>query len=320
MTTENTSPLLRRRLAALAGVAAIGLGLGLAGCGDSSSPATSADTIATTGTATSSAVGQDTAADATAAVSDAYKALQKTSYKSTTTTTQSVDASGIADEAIRSKLEGQLKESLTSSTSTMEVESPERREATSSVAGKDTTMVAYDGQLFFSANGTTWAELTGAGAKAILETAQLATVDPTALFTNLHADGTEDVNGKPGTRYAGDVSAEKTKTLVDSAFGALGSEVTKALGDSISVDAGTVQVVVDDASGMVSKQVLDYAFGFDIGKMLAGEGASAVSGVMKVKSSSTETVTDVGGDITITKPTATKKVSDVVSLGLFLAS
>ena len=222
---------------------------------------------------------------------------------------------------MRSEIESKMANSLADSTSEITAESSERREVKTTTKGVTSYVVMYDGELFLSADGTTWAQYTGSGAKALMNAAQLSSINPSSMFTNVQAAGTADVNGQAGTAYTADISAAKVTSLVDSAFGMLGTEVAKALGDALNVQGGSAKVVVDDATGNIASQDIAYRFAYDLGALASAAGATdaAPSGSIDVTTTSREVVTKTGSGITVEKPTATKKVSDIMQLGLFLA-
>lgn len=297
----------------------MGLGLGLAGCGDSSSPAASADTTATSADTTGTAAAT-TSADATAAVTDAYKALQATSYTSTSTTTQELSAEGV-DGALKDQLLAKMKTSVQDSTATSKVESSERTEVVTTTGGKETTVVMYDGSLYVTANGTTWAQVTGDAASAIKSAQSVATANPTLLFTDLVDAGPTTVNGDAGTKYTGGISAAQTESLINTVFGSLGSDMASALGSAMKIQDGNVAVVVSNSGGTVIQQVMNYGIAFDLAALASASGSSdaASSGTIIDTITATEDISNIGDPVTITEPTATTKVSSIIDLGLFLA-
>ena len=94
------------------------------------------------------------------------------------------------------------------------------------------------------------------------------------------------------------------------------------MGDAVSLRSGTVEVLVDDASGAVARQDLSITLALDFGAIAkaAGQADSGSLGSVLVTSAGTEVITSTGGDVTVTKPTATTPVSTVVALGEFLTS
>ena len=59
---------------------------------------------------------------------------------------------------------------------------------------------------------------------------------------------------------------------------------------------------------------------FDAIAKAAGEAQGGSLGSVLLTSAGSEVITRAGGDVTVTKPTATKTVSTVVALGEFLTS
>lgn len=308
-----------RRIAVAATTALIGAGIMLAGCGGSSEPAGAGatGTVVASSTATE---GTGASAGAAQAVSAAYEVLRARSYVSQGTTSQKIDASGL-DAALRADVEDQLSSAATDITTRTRVESPDRVAITQDIGGRSQQIVLYDGDVFVSPDGTTWARATGAAAQAFSQATGIGKLDPASLFTDLTRAGAAEVNGQPATRYTGAVDTAATGSAIESVIGGLGA-LGSAVGDAVSLRSGTVEVLVDDASGAVARQDLSITLALDFGALAkaAGETDGESLGSVLVTSAGTEVITSTGGDVTVARPTATKTVSSVVALGEFLTS
>ena len=308
-----------RRIAAVATTALLGAGVMLAGCGGSSDPAGTGTTATAVASSTATG-GTGTAAGAQEAVSAAYTVLRAESYVSEGTTSQKIDASGL-DASVRDEVQDQLSSEAADVATRTRVESPERMAIAQEVGGRSQQIVLYDGEVFVSPDGTTWARATGAAAKAFSQAAGIGKLDPASLFTDLVSAGAAEVNGQPATRYTGAVDTAATGSAIESLIGGLGA-LGSAVGDAVSLRSGTVEVLVDDASGAVARQDLSItlALDFDAIAKAAGEAQGGSLGSVLLTSAGSEVITRAGGDVTVTKPTATKTVSTVVALGEFLTS
>lgn len=308
-----------RRIAAVATTAILGVGVMLAGCGGSTDPAGTGTTATAVASSTATG-GTGTAAGAQDAVSAAYTALRAESYVSEGTTSQKIDASGLA-ASVRDEVQDQFSSGAADVATRTRVESPERMAIAQEVGGRSQQIVLYDGEVFVSPDGTTWARATGAAAKAFSQAAGIGKLDPASLFTDLVSAGSAEVNGQPATRYTGAVDTAATGSAIESVIGSLGA-LGSAVGDAVSLRSGTVEVLVDDTSGAVARQDLSItlALDFDAIAKAAGEAEGGSLGSVLVTSAGSEVITRAGGDVTVAKPTATKTVSTVVALGEFLTS
>ena len=295
---------MKRALATTAIVILGGAGA-LAGCGDSTPTATTEAPPATTGTTTSTGATATTGqADATAYVSKAFATLREQSYTSTGITEQELDVSALPAE-IREQAQKQAEQAGGTVKSSSRYESAERIAITQEIGGNTQQIVFYDGTAYVSADGTTWAEVTGEAAKAFSQASSLARLDPTALFTDITADGTGTVDGKAAQKFTAGINTAAAGDAVASVTGGLG-ELGSALGEAVKIDKGSAVLMVDDAVGAIAAA--------------SGEDAGDAAGMaLRIASTSTETITDFGGDITIEKPDATTTISTVVGLGEFLA-
>ncbi len=311
---------MKRALATTAIVILGGAGA-LAGCGDSTPaanteapPATASTTASTGATATT---GQ---ADATAYVSKAFATLREQSYTSIGITEQELDVSALPAE-IREQAQKQAEQAGGTVKSSSRYESAERIAITQEIGGNTQQIVFYDGTAYVSADGTTWAEVTGEAAKAFSQASSLARLDPTVLFTDITADGTGTVDGKAAQKFTAGINTAAAGDAVASVTGGLG-ELGSALGEAVKIDKGSAVLMVDDAVGAISEMQISMQISFDLGAIAAasGEDAGDAAGMaLRIASTSTETITDFGGDITIEKPDATTTISTVVGLGEFLA-
>ncbi len=306
-----------RRIVLVTATLLLGAGTLLAGCG-SDAPAGGSTATAPAATA-ATATGSGTAAQA---VSQAYATLRAGSYTSTSSTTQEVDASGV-DASLRGQVERQFAAGAAEVSTRTRFESPERVAITQDIGGRSQQVVLYDGEVFVSADGTTWARVTGDAAAAFSQASTVAGLDPASLFSDLRADGTATIDGAPATRYSGTVDTAAAGEAVRAAIGGLG-ELGTAVGDAVQLRSGTVELQVADATGTVARQdiTLEIAFDFDALARAAGEGTDGEGGLGTIVLTSTgsEAITDVGGDIVVRKPTATTTVSSVLGLGEFLTS
>ncbi len=311
-----------RRALATAAIVILGGAGALAGCGDSTptatteAPPTTAATNATTGTTSTS--GQ---ADATAAVSTAFATLRGQSYTSTSITEQELDASDLPAE-IRDQAQQQAEQAGGTVKSSTRFESPERVEITQEIGGRTQQIVLYDGTAYVSADGTAWAEVTGEAAEAFSQASSLARLDPTVLFTDITADGTGAVDGKAAQQFTAGINTAAAGDAVASVTGGLG-DLGAALGKAVKIEKGSAVLMVDDANGAISEMQISMQIAFDLGAIAAasGEDAGDATGMaLRIMSTSTETITDFGGDITIEKPDATTTVSTIVGLGEFLSA
>lgn len=311
-----------RRALATAAIVILGGAGALAGCGDSTptatteAPPTTAATNATTGTTSTS--GQ---ADATAAVSTAFATLRGQSYTSTSITEQELGASDLPAE-IRDQAQQQAEQAGGTVKSSTRFESPERVEITQEIGGRTQQIVLYDGTAYVSADGTAWAEVTGEAAEAFSQASSLARLDPTVLFTDITADGTGAVDGKGAQQFTAGINTAAAGDAVASVTGGLG-DLGAALGKAVKIEKGSAVLMVDDANGAISEMQISMQIAFDLGAIAAasGEDAGDATGMaLRIMSTSTETITDFGGDITIEKPDATTTVSTIVGLGEFLSA
>ena len=311
-----------RRALATAAIVILGGAGALAGCGDSTptatteAPPTTAATNATTGTTSTS--GQ---ADATAAVSTAFATLRGQSYTSTSITEQELGASDLPAE-IRDQAQQQAEQAGGTVKSSTRFESPERVEITQEIGGRTQQIVLYDGTAYVSADGTAWAKVTGEAAEAFSQASSLARLDPTVLFTDITADGTGAVDGKGAQQFTAGINTAAAGDAVASVTGGLG-DLGAALGKAVKIEKGSAVLMVDDANGAISEMQISMQIAFDLGAIAAasGEDAGDATGMaLRIMSTSTETITDFGGDITIEKPDATTTVSTIVGLGEFLSA
>lgn len=305
-----------RRTIPLAALAVLSAGLLAAGCGG---PGDTAATAPATSPQAQTAGTTSTAVSAQQAVSAAYRALRATAYVSSGTMTQKVDTSAL-DAPIRDRVDEQLASTAANGSTTTRFESPERVAITQEMGNTSQQVVFYDGSVYVSADGRTWAKATGQAAKAFSQASSVAQLDPAVLFTGLVDAGAADAGGAPATRYTGQVDVARAGEAVQSVIGGLGA-LGGALGDAVSLESGTVQVLVDDATGMVARQDVTMVIGLDFGALAAaaGEKDAASLGSVSITSSGTEAITDVGGDVVVRQPTATTTVSSLVQLGEFLA-
>lgn len=290
----------------------------LGGCGASTEPA-AVSTIVTTGAAQSTPAA-DAGAAAPDAVARAYAALGTGPYVSRGVTTQEVDARGL-DPSLRATVQRQLAVLATGITTTTRVASPERMAIAQRIGDRTQQVVLYDGQVFVSADGTRWARTTGAAAAGFPQASMVAQADPAALFTGLVATGAADVDGRTVTRYAGSVDTAATGALMQALLGGLGAPGS-AIGDAVSLQSGTVAMLVDDATGTLARQEMSLRISLDVGALArgAGQDAAADLGSVDITSTGSETITDAGGSVTVTRPDATATVSTVAGLAQFLTS
>lgn len=305
-----------RRTISVAALAVLSAGLLAAGCGgpgdtEATTPATSPQ-AQTAGTAS-------TAVSAQQAVSAAYRALRATTYVSSGTMRQKVDTSAL-DESIRDRVDEQLASTAANGSTTTRFESPERVAITQEMGTTSQQVVFYDGSVYVSADGETWAKATGQAAKAFSQASSVAQLDPAVLFTGLTGAGPADAGGAPATRYTGQVDVARAGEAVQSVIGGLGG-LGAALDDSVSLESGTVEVRVDDATGMVARQDVTMTIRLDLGALAAaaGERDAASLGSVSITSTGTEAITDVGADVVVRQPAPTAVVSSVLQLGEFLA-
>ncbi len=307
-----------RRIAAIIATAVIGAGALVAGCGGDA--ATTDGGTVSAATASGTGTGTASAGNATQAVSRAYAALRATSYVSTGTTTQRIDASGV-DAALRDQVERQFAGEAASLSTRTRFASPERMAITQEVGGRSQEVVLYDGEVFVSSDGTTWARVTGDAAQAFSQASAVAQIDPASLFTGLQAQGTTTVDGAPVTRYSGAVDTDSAGAAVTAALGGLG-ELGTAVDDAVQLRSGTVALGVDDTTGTIARQDITLEIAFDFGALArsAGQDDAGGLGTIVMTSAATERITDVGGAVTVEKPTATETVSTITELGEFLTS
>lgn len=303
-----------RRLIATSAIAVIGVGGVLAGCGggDAPPPAT-AESTATATAGTTAASPQDPAG----AVSSGFATLRGAPYVSTGVTSQEVDTSQLP-ESLATRLDDALDAQGTNVTTTTRFESPDRVAIEQDIAGRTQQIVFYDGSIYVSADGSTWAELTGAAASAFSQASSLARINPADLFTGLVPAGSADVDGRPSTQYSGDVDVDKATELVASVIGGLG-DLGSALEDVVSITGGTATIAVDDANGAVSRLAVTLTISLDFGAIAAAAGQDAGDiGSVGITSTATETVTSYGGNVTVQQPDASTTISTVAALGEFL--
>lgn len=300
-----------KRTLATAAIVLVGSAGLLAGCGDST-PA--ADTTATA--TSSSTTGQ---ADATATVTSAFATLRGQPYTSTGVTEQQFDMSALPTE-LQDALRAQLDATGATVKTTTRFESAQRIETTQEIGGRTQYVVLYDGSVYVSPDGTTWAKATGDAAAAFSRAASLSELNPASLFTGITADGTGTVSGSSAQKFTAGIDTATTGdavAAVTSSLGALGS----AIGDALTIDSGSAVLMVDDSTGAISQMTITMQIGLDIGAIATAAGAdSASEAVLRITSTGTETVTAVGGAITIERPATTRTVSSVTELGTFLAS
>lgn len=306
-----------RRIALITATAVLGAGALVAGCGGGS-PAPDAGGVTTVPQTASTAT--EAARDAAAEVSRAYATLRATSYVSTGSTTQEVDASGI-DASLRDQVEEQFAAGAARVSTRTRFESPERVEITQEVGDREQEVVLYDGEVFVSPDGARWARVTGDAADAFSQASAVAGLDPASLFTDLRADGTATIDGAPATRYSGAVDTAAADQAVQSVIGGLG-QLGTAVGDAVTLRSGTVELQVADATDTVARQDITMEIAFDFGALAraAGQEEAGDLGTMVITSAATEAITDVGGDVVVDKPTASTTVSTLAGLGEFLAS
>lgn len=306
-----------RRTGLITATAVIGATALLAGCGGGS-PSADAGSVTTVPVTASTGTGD--ARDAAAEVSRAYATLRATSYVSTGATTQEVDASGI-DASLRDQVEEQFAAGGAGLSTRTRFESPDRVEITQTVGDRAQEVVLYDGTVFVSPDGTTWARVTGDAADAFSQASAVAGLDPASLFTDLRLDGTATIDGAPATRYSGMVDTAAAGQAAQSVIGGLG-QLGAAVGDAVTLRSGTVELQVADSTGTVARQDITMEIAFDFGALAraAGQEDAADLGTMVITSAATERITDLGGDVVVKKPTASTTVSSLVDLGEFLAS
>lgn len=305
-----------RRTIPFAAATVLAAGLLAAGCGGSGDTAA---TIPATAPQAATAGTAPPAASAQQAVSAAYRALRAAPYVSSGTMTQKVDTSAL-DASLRAQVDQQLAATATSGSTTTRFESPERVAITQEMGDRSQQVVFYDGSVYVSADGDTWAKATGEAAKAFSQASSVAQLDPAVLFTGLVDAGAADVGGAPATRYTGRVDVARAGEAVQSVIGGLGA-LGGALGDAVSLESGTVEVLVDDATGMVARQDVTMIIALDFGALAAasGETGAASLGSVSITSSGTEVISDAGADVVVKQPTPTTTVSSLVQLGEFLA-
>lgn len=317
--TIHARPRRLRRAGAVAALAVAPLAAGglLAGCGGSGPDgASTAPGGLTVVSATSDTGSATDPADAAAAVSAAYAALRSTGYEATTTLTQEADASGL-DEALRGSIEEQFDDQASSTTLTRS-ESPERVSVVQDQGGRTQHLVSYDGTLYVSADGTTWAQATGDAATAFEGITSLGQVDPATHFTGLREDGAGEVAGRPATRYTGALDRARMDDLIAGLTGTLGT-VGTTLEKAIAMGDSSATILVDEATGAVAEEQYTIAYTIDVGAIAeaAGKADQADAGVVRVAGTSTQTVTRTG-DVTVKEPTATRTVSTLEELGAFV--
>ncbi|MBM3664500.1 MAG: hypothetical protein FJW92_01720 [Actinobacteria bacterium] len=309
-----------RRVLATTAIVIIGGAGALAGCGDSTPAATTGSPPAATetaaGTTATSSTGQ---LDAATYVSDAFATLREQPYTSTRVTDQELDASALPAE-IRDQAQKQAEEAGGTITSTTRYESPKRIEITQEIGGRTQQIILYDGAAYVSADGTTWVEATGAAGEAFSQASSLARINPAVLFTDITADGSGTVDGKSAQKFTAGINTAAAGDAVASVTGGLG-DLGAGLGEALKIEEGSAVLMVDDAVGAISEMQVSMQIAFDLGAIAAasGEDAGDASGMaLRITSTSTETITDFGGDITIQKPDATATVSTITELGEFL--
>lgn len=301
----------RRRLAEIVGIAAIGATATLAGCGDGPT--------APDATATASPSSTATSPNAASAVAAAFARLRAGTYESTTRATSSFDASGL-DASLRDAAEAQFAAQPTDVDTTTRFESPERIAITQRLPSGQQEIVLYDGDVFVRRAGGPWARVTGEAAGAFAQATSLAGLDPTALYSAIRNDGPTQVDGRPATRYVGTIDPGRAGDLLAGVLAGLGG-AGSAISDAVALDAGTATILVDDATGTVARNEVVLEVSFDFGALARAAGADATGdlGSVRMSSTSTETVGDVGGAVVVTRPKATTTVSTISGLGEFLA-
>jgi hypothetical protein len=308
----------RAVLTVMAIVAALGVTGGMAGCGadDGSGSATvpSVPSSGATGTADARP-----SADVSAAVADAYAALRSSGYEATGTVVHEADASAV-DAPLRGAIEERFRDQA-SSTSSIRAESATRVWVARDRGARREFVVSYDGALYASRDGTTWARVTGHAAVAAAGGAGATSAlgaHPTPRLTALREDGTGEVAGREAIRYVGVLDPARTHGLV---AGVTGSAHAGARGpaEALTMGEGTATILVDRATGVLAEQQYVIAYSVDAGAIARATGRGGMgTGTVKVLGTATETVTRRGA-LTVERPRATRTVSTVTQLGEYLS-
>jgi len=253
------------------------------------------------------------------AVSTAVEAAQTTPLRMNLTADLTVNAGGVSGlpSSIQSAL-GQLG-SGGSATGHLDQESAARREITGSAGGHSLTVVQYDGHGYVSEDGGAYAEFS----TTLPSSTTVSTADVSAAVNALgfQDQGGTSVDGVSVEHYSAPITLSALQKLAQSvtaspsAGGMMGS-----LGQGLALVApyvsghGTVDLWLSTKDGSLVRASVSGSMSIDVGAIasalsglmpMAGASGSTASGSLEMGLSAQADVSDYGGSVTVSKPTAT---------------
>jgi len=252
------------------------------------------------------------------AVSTALEAVQTTPLRMSLTADLTVNAGGVSGlpSSIQSAL-GQIGGG-SSATGHLDQESAARRELTGSAGGHTLTLVQYDGHGYVSEDGGAYAELS-------MSLPSSATVSPSDVSAAVNALGFQDqggatVDGVGVEHYSAPITLSALEKLAQSVAASPSAGGMGSLGQGLTLLApyvsghGTADLWLSTKDGSLVRASVSGSVSIDVGAI-----ASALSGLMPAAGSAGSTptgsldmslslqadVSDYGGSVTVSKPSAT---------------